>query len=280
MTDTHCAHCGGDLPQPGNFCRSCGEKIDVDADQSRLNDPTCPAAEPGCTQRGSEIRQRLGPGEWGLWPPALGILALVPTAILVSLFALVLPLSTTTVIAAAALGAFQLALAWTLTSRSWPVEPGLYGLRRPRFAYWRTVIAGLLALGASLGTIQLYVMAATYVGIEFLIPADLPSDLIMPGALSILSVIALAVVTPLAEEVFFRGFVLRGLVNRWGVAPGIVISAVIFAGLHFQPSIIFPVFITGLLLGALYWQTGSIWPGIGVHAAQNLIATLGVVIGL
>jgi membrane protease YdiL (CAAX protease family) len=135
-------------------------------------------------------------------------------------------------------------------------------------------------LGASLGAIQVWVMAATALGLDVLIPGDLPSDLLLPGPFAALSVIALAVVTPVAEEIFFRGFVLRGFVNRWGVAPGIVLSAVVFAGLHFQPSVIVPVFITGLLLGWLYWHTGSIWPGIGVHAAQNLIATLGIVVGL
>lgn len=280
MTYTHCVHCGAYLPQRGNFCPACGEKLPVNADQPI---PACTDighAEPALTEQQHLIRERMGPGSWGMWPAALGILALVPTAILVSLLALVLTLSTTTVIAAGILGVVQLSLVWILTTRSWPVDPALYGLRTPRMPYWRTIIACLLVLGASLGAIQLYVMVTTYLGIEILVPADLPSDLVLPGALSILTVIALAVITPIAEEVFFRGFVLRGLVNRWGMAPGIIVSAAIFAGLHFQPSIIIPVFITGLLLGALYWQTGSIWPGIGVHAGQNLIATLGVIVGL
>ena len=280
MTYTHCVHCGAYLPERGNFCPACGEKVPVNADPLIPSSTEVGGAEPALTQQQLLIRERLGPGLWGMWPPALGVIALVPTAILVSLLALVLPLSTTTVITAGILGAVQLGLVWILTTRSWPVEPALYGLRTPRMPHWRTFIACLLVLGASLGAIQLYVMVTTYLGIEILVPADLPSDLVLPGALSILTVIALAVITPIAEEAFFRGFVLRGLVNRWGMAPGIIVSAAIFAALHFQPSIIIPVFITGLLLGALYWQTGSIWPGIGVHAGQNLIATLGVIVGL
>ncbi len=235
---------------------------------------------PRLTVRYWAIRQRLGPGEWGFWPPALGLLALVPTAILVSLLALLIPLHTTTVVASMTLAMFQLGLVWILTMRQWPIRPEIYGLKNPRMAHWRAVVASMVALGASLGAIQLCVMAANYLDLELLIPANLPPDLILPGALSVLSIIALAVVTPVAEEIFFRGFVLRGFVNRWGVAPGIFLSAVVFAGLHFQPSIIVPVFITGLLLGSLYWHTGSIWPGVGVHAAQNLIAILGIVIGL
>lgn len=239
------------------------------------HDPLC-----ALTDRDIEIRRRLGSGGWGIWPPALGLMALIPTAVLVSLLALVLQLSTTTVVATVVLAMFQLSLVWVLTTRSWPIQLGLFGLQSPLVARWRVLLASLFMLGASLGAIQVWVMAATALGLDVLIPGDLPSDLLLPGPFAALSVIALAVVTPVAEEIFFRGFVLRGFVNRWGVAPGIVLSAVVFAGLHFQPSVIVPVFITGLLLGWLYWHTGSIWPGIGVHAAQNLIATLGIVVGL
>ena len=237
-------------------------------------------AASGSTGGESEVVQRLGPGGWGIWPAALGLAALVPTAILVSLLALLLPLAAATAIAAVLLALFQIGLAWALTMRTWPVQPEIYGLRRPRVSSWRSVLYCVFAVGASLGAIQLYVLAVTALGFDNLIPADLPPDLLLPGGLAILSIVALAVVTPVAEEVFFRGFVLRGLVNRWGVVPGIFLSSVIFAALHFQPGVIFPVFVTGVLLGTLYWQTGSIWPGIGVHAAQNLIATVGIVAGL
>ena len=280
MTYTHCPHCGTNLPERGNFCPTCGHGIRADGDAMPSVDPNQQPAPPPLTPQDPLILERLGAGGWGFWPAALGLLALVPTAILVSLLALLIPLSTTTVVASVILAMFQFCLVWILTTRSWPVLPSLYGFRRPIVAHWRVAVTSLFALGGSLGAIQLYVMAATYLGLDILVPAELPTDLLLPGALSIVSIIALAVVTPLAEETFFRGFVLRGMVNRWGVTPGIILSAVVFAGLHFQPAIIIPVFITGLLLGALYWQTGSIWPGIGVHAAQNLIATLGIIIGL
>ena len=221
-----------------------------------------------------------GSATWGLGPPALGVMALIPSAILVSLLALLLPLSVTTVIAAGLLAVVQLALAWVLTTRAWPPQPAIFGLKSPSVSWRRALVFSGFALVASLGGAQLYLMAVTALGLDYLVPPDLPKGLLLPGGLVILTVIALAVVTPVAEEVFFRGFLLRGLVNRWGAAPGIIVSAAVFAGLHFQPPVIVPVFITGLILGALYWQTGSLWPGIFVHAAQNLIATLGIILGL
>lgn len=207
-------------------------------------------------------------------------MALIPSAILVSLLGLLLPLNATTAIAALLLGMVQLALVWLLTTRSWPVQPVLFGLRRPTIPWWRALISSAFMLGASLGGIQLYLMAVNRLGVDYLVPPDLPQGLLLPGASVVLTLLALAVITPIAEEIFFRGFLMKGLVNRWGVAPGIIASAAIFAGLHFQPPVLVPVFITGLLLGSLYWQTGSLWPGILVHAAQNLIATLGIILGL
>ena len=220
-----------------------------------------------------------GRATWGLGPPALGVMALIPSAILVSLLAVLLPLSVTTVMGAALLAMAQLALVWLLTTRAWPPQPQLYGLKRPDKSWWQVSISVVFILGASLGGVQLYLMAVTALGFDYLVPPELPGDLLLPGGLVIFTVIALAVVTPVAEEVFFRGFLLRGLINRWGVTPGIIVSAAVFAGMHFQPAVIVPVFITGLLLGALYWQTGSLWPGIFVHGAQNLIATLGIILG-
>ena len=229
-----------------------------------------------CPQCGAES----GSATWGLAAPALGVMALIPSAILVSLLALLLPLSVTTVIGTVILAMVQLMLVWVLTTRAWPPQLGLFGLKRPNISWWRVLVVSAFMLGASLGGAQLYLMAVTALDLDFLVPPDLPDDLLLPGAFVIFTVIALSVVTPIAEEIFFRGFVLRGLVNRWGVAPGIIVSAAVFAGLHFQPPVIVPVFITGLLLGTLYWQTGSLWPGILVHAGQNFVATLGIILGL
>ena len=271
---SNCRACGEALRAAVNFCPRCGAKISPDTDSGRLSEPS---------ESGGEIPppEPCAPGSaWGIGPPALGIMALIPSAILVSLLALAAPLPVATVVASTLLGLIQLALVWVLTARSWPPILSRYGLVRPRMQSWRVGLTCAAALGASLGFSQLYVLAATALGLGFLLPPQLPADLLLPGRLAILSGVALVVITPIAEEIFFRGFVLRGLMNRWGVAPALVISAAIFAGMHFQPGVVVPVFFTGLLLGALYWHTGSIWPGVLVHGAQNLIAVIGIVLGL
>jgi len=141
----------------------------------------------------------------------------------------------------------------------------------------------LLAVGAivcSLGVAHLYTMTALALGWDFLTPPELPGDLLLPGGWIVISVLALAVWTPVAEEMFFRGFVLQGLANRWSFTPAVIVSSGVFAALHLSPALLLPVFVTGLLLGFLYRRTGSLWPSIAVHAAQNLVAVLTASFGL
>jgi len=46
-------------------------------------------------------------------------------------------------------------------------------------------------------------------------------------------------------------------------------SAALFAVAHAIPELIPPVFIAGVVLGELRRRTGSIWPGVVVHATVN-----------
>ncbi|MCA1553206.1 MAG: CPBP family intramembrane metalloprotease, partial [Chloroflexi bacterium] len=87
-----------------------------------------------------------------------------------------------------------------------------------------------------------------------------------------LGYIGAAIVAPLAEETFFRGFVLGGLRKRFGLIGALLISATFFALLH-PPIYIFPIiFGWGILLGLLFVQTGSLVPGILMHATLNSLA--------
>ena len=211
---------------------------------------------------------------------ALGVLALVPTALLVSALATVMPLSVVTALGTGILALAQLALVWLLALRAWPPHLPAIGLARARIRRWRALAASVIVFAANLGFAQLYAMATIALGWDFLTPPDLPTDLLLPGGWVIFSVVALAVATPVAEEIFFRGFVLRGLTNSWGFGPALVVSSALFAGLHADPGVVIPVFVTALLLGGLYRYTGSVAPGIALHAAQNLLAVATVAFAL
>ncbi len=82
----------------------------------------------------------------------------------------------------------------------------------------------------------------------------------------------IVLVTPFIEEIFFRGFLLRSLVNKIGVTLGSVISALIFSVLHIPWQSIIPIMVLGLIMNSVVIKTRSIWPSIVFHSFNNGIA--------
>lgn len=87
----------------------------------------------------------------------------------------------------------------------------------------------------------------------------------------------IGILAPVAEEVVFRGAVLRSLLTvmegrwRWGA---IAVSAVIFGAVHGNESQFLHAVLTGVLLGWMYERTRSIVPGLVCHWVNNSLAFL------
>ena len=83
----------------------------------------------------------------------------------------------------------------------------------------------------------------------------------------------LALLAPIAEEVVFRGAILRSLL-KGSMRPwtAIALSALLFALIHGNPAQMPHAFLCGLLLGWMFWRTGSIVPGVMFHWANNTVA--------
>jgi hypothetical protein len=92
-----------------------------------------------------------------------------------------------------------------------------------------------------------------------------------------LLVIAFTVAAPITEELFARGFLYRGWSeSALGPAGGIVLSSMVWTGLHLQYDWFFlgEVFSIGLLLGYLRYRTRSTWLTIFVHGLNNMAAVI------
>lgn len=87
--------------------------------------------------------------------------------------------------------------------------------------------------------------------------------------------VAVGILAPLAEEVVFRGAILRTLLgimskkNHW---VAIMISAAIFGIVHANLAQFINALLMGLLLGWMYYRTGSLVPGILLHWINNTMA--------
>jgi membrane protease YdiL (CAAX protease family) len=81
------------------------------------------------------------------------------------------------------------------------------------------------------------------------------------------------VIAPAIEELFFRGFLMRGWSEtRLGVAGTIMLTSLIFAAIHTHHGLIGMalVFMSATLFGVMRWQSGSTVLPIMMHAARNL----------
>lgn len=87
-------------------------------------------------------------------------------------------------------------------------------------------------------------------------------------------VVILVFITPVAEELFFRGYLYTTLRSRWGKKECIVLSGLIFSLFHFYRIQFLPVFVAGCLLAWLYERSKSILSSMGAHAVVNGIVVM------
>ncbi|MEO8777737.1 MAG: type II CAAX endopeptidase family protein [Rhodanobacter sp.] len=82
---------------------------------------------------------------------------------------------------------------------------------------------------------------------------------------------------PLVEELLFRGLLLSALLQRWGRVAAIGLSSLVFAmahlpGLSWQLFALPDLILLALALAWLRLRSGSIWPSVVAHGANNLLA--------
>jgi len=87
---------------------------------------------------------------------------------------------------------------------------------------------------------------------------------------------SVAILTPFAEELLFRGFILGMLMKRYEDTTAVVISSLIFAIAH-EPIAMGLAFGGGLLYGWVRVRTGSVIPGMMAHAIWNGFITFIVI---
>ena len=86
--------------------------------------------------------------------------------------------------------------------------------------------------------------------------------------------LVIGLLAPLSEEIVLRGAILKELLKseKLSTWTAIAISALFFALVHMNPAQMPHAFIIGLLLGWMYYRTGSILPGVAYHWANNSVA--------
>lgn len=86
----------------------------------------------------------------------------------------------------------------------------------------------------------------------------------------IFNILVMAIIPAVGEELLFRGVIMRFIHKRTrSITFSIVLSALVFALIHPQPYTFLSIFIMGMLLGCIYYYTGSLWVSMIAHFVNN-----------
>ena len=88
------------------------------------------------------------------------------------------------------------------------------------------------------------------------------------------SFLLVAIFAPIFEEWLCRGMVLRGLLTKMKPGWAIVVSALFFALIHFNPWQALNAFIIGVVMGVVYYRTGSLLLTMLIHFVNNGFAVI------
>lgn len=81
-----------------------------------------------------------------------------------------------------------------------------------------------------------------------------------------------AIGAPLAEEVLFRGVALPALQRPLGSVGAVALTALVFGAMHgADPQSVPPLVVLGAALGWLRTASGSLWPSVILHMANNAL---------
>jgi len=96
----------------------------------------------------------------------------------------------------------------------------------------------------------------------------------LSGPSLVAAVLVIGVMPGIAEELLFRGYIQTRLVARWGPGWGIFWTSLMFGLMHMD--LVQGGFAvgTGILLGYLTYRTGTLWPAMVGHAANNILSVL------
>lgn len=242
-----CARCGAHNPPGAAFCTQCGQRL-----------PT-PAGSP----------------PWGAADIARGVgVAVFSAMVLIAIGALAirglhLPLSLGTAIISGGLELVLLGAVWVFAKRQYHLSWSALGFRA-------TAGGGKLAY-ASLGIVVSVAIVAGYssilrvLGWEDAVPKTPLFDDKDKTGIIVLGAFLAAILAPVAEETFFRGFVFGGLRKSVGPWAAAIMSAALFMLAHISPAVFIPIFLIGLVLAWVYLKTGSLWYSILTHMGYNAL---------
>ena len=145
-----------------------------------------------------------------------------------------------------------------------------FGLKRRLTGYqpWLAILAGALLLfaGGLLGAVQ-----AKFFGHH---PQAQELAILRHHGIGsfVIDFVAVSLLAPVVEEIFFRGFLFAALVQRMPMVWAAILSGVIFGAVHLDVWNVLPLATIGVGLAYLYYRARNLWANVIAHSTVNTIS--------
>jgi hypothetical protein len=135
-----------------------------------------------------------------------------------------------------------------------------------------------ISIGLALVLVFVRVVIGTVLAVRYPSLAEGMEDLLFTPGTDLLTnlglLLLIALVIPIWEELFFRGFLYKWFRNRLGMWAAIGLSALVFGIFHLIPLQMFLAGIMGIALAWIYERSNTLWAPILMHMINNLIVGL------
>ncbi|KAM3395571.1 putative membrane peptidase YdiL [Capsicum galapagoense] len=137
----------------------------------------------------------------------------------------------------------------------------------------------LLASALGFGLLVLLVIVASIIA-DMLIGTKevnnpILKEILSSGPISMAScILVYCVITPLLEEIVYRGFFLTRLSSTMKWQQAVIVSSVVFSAVHFSAENFIQLFIIGLILGSSYCWSGNLRSSVVIHSLYNALTLL------
>jgi membrane protease YdiL (CAAX protease family) len=162
-------------------------------------------------------------------------------------------------------------VAWLFVNRKYGRSIRDIGFLKP--ATSRAYLIGIASWFVAVQAVNLWQFLVQ--GFKFAATPDNTTPVLdIAGGSIVIAWLLAGLLVPFTEEVFFRGFILRGLRSKTGHWPAILLSSGVFAVFHIDPGLYVPTFLLGVAFAWVSLKTRSLWPTIMTHSLQNTLSLL------
>ena len=122
--------------------------------------------------------------------------------------------------------------------------------------------------------------AAAYTGIilainiDSLMPPEIPKNILGRKLFIFVNLFVIGIFVPLAEELFFRGFLMISIARRIGLCKALFLTSILFACLHGHVGLLIPILFSSITVSIVFLYFRSLWAPIAVHSMQNILVSI------